>query len=301
MAGAAEIKCGKVPFAALDEANYEALVWSLDPNVDAEKAALVNSEMLTGIKGKCLIYLIEMFGAKDCKVPVDRIFSLLGICGDGSDLKVDYDSTPHELAGSILRACKQSFCICSARLIGRCLDFQGNSRVACNQNAALRRFAYTTLPVVVHTQSPTELTLSSNTFHVYPATASNGSSQRISLKINLYDICEQFYGTEIIVNFDSTTTLLFNPSKSHMAYRFKRNSPFGDKPPETPHPAYSCTGRFHHDSTLFTISCSLDMLLELARPKAVFHSRNNDFCCPKNINPNIYPYERLEELLLRLY
>lgn len=72
-------------------------------------------------KGRSLIYLLQMFSRKDCRNRCDRIFSLLGLCSEGSDLDVDYDISYDTLAMRVLQVCDNSFCLCAVRLLDRVL------------------------------------------------------------------------------------------------------------------------------------------------------------------------------------
>jgi hypothetical protein len=65
------------------------------------------------LRGRSLIQLIGQLKDKKCAVRRDRIFSVLGICGEGSTLSVDYESTSETLAMRILSVSNQSFCLCS--------------------------------------------------------------------------------------------------------------------------------------------------------------------------------------------
>ena len=50
---------------------------------------LPNSKNLTelaGLRGRSLVYLLDKFKGKECVIPRDRVFSLLAVCGEGSDL-----------------------------------------------------------------------------------------------------------------------------------------------------------------------------------------------------------------------
>jgi hypothetical protein len=105
----------------------------------------------TGFKGRSLIYLINWFKAKESHERRDCIYSLLALCGDGSDLQVDYNSSEIELAKVILSCCKQSFCLCSIETIAYTLsikeydfwNFSGHT-----SNVASEPFAYMILPVI---------------------------------------------------------------------------------------------------------------------------------------------------------
>jgi hypothetical protein len=68
-------------------------------------------------RGKSLLCLLKMFSRKKCRNPSDIVYSLLGLCGEGSDLQVDYEISGHELANRVLQACSSSFCLCAVALL----------------------------------------------------------------------------------------------------------------------------------------------------------------------------------------
>ncbi|RYN72974.1 hypothetical protein AA0117_g8143 [Alternaria alternata] len=75
-------------------------------------------------RDRSLIYLLQMFSRKDCRNRCDRIFSLLGMCGQGSDLDVDYDISYEDLSKRVLQVCSNSFCLCAVRLLDRVLNLE---------------------------------------------------------------------------------------------------------------------------------------------------------------------------------
>jgi hypothetical protein len=74
------------------------------------------------LRGRSLLQLIRQLKDKKCAVRRDRIFSILGICGEGSTLSVDYESTSEILAMRILALSNQSFCLCSLVVVCRVLE-----------------------------------------------------------------------------------------------------------------------------------------------------------------------------------
>jgi hypothetical protein len=61
------------------------------------------------LKGKGLFFLLQKFHDKQCSNPRDRIFSLIALCNDFRNLKVDYDTPPHDLRGlNVPLLCKRS-------------------------------------------------------------------------------------------------------------------------------------------------------------------------------------------------
>jgi hypothetical protein len=68
-------------------------------------------------RGRSLLYLLQIFCRKKCRNPSDIVYSLLGLCGEGSDLQVDYEISGQELANRVLQACSSSFCLCAVALL----------------------------------------------------------------------------------------------------------------------------------------------------------------------------------------
>lgn len=108
------------------------------------------------LKGRSLIYLIDMFD-KACHDRRDRIYSLLALCGDGSDLRVDYNSSLVTLAKKTLRSCKRSFCLCAIRIVEFATmvgeDHQGSKPGLLEMTEP---FAYLTLPLIQGDPDPTQ-------------------------------------------------------------------------------------------------------------------------------------------------
>ncbi|KAH4055820.1 hypothetical protein HBI26_186530 [Parastagonospora nodorum] len=74
------------------------------------------------LRGKNLVQIVLLLTEKCCALPQDRVYSVLGICGQGSDMIVDYDRTDEELALAVLLSCKRSFCLCALFGISLALD-----------------------------------------------------------------------------------------------------------------------------------------------------------------------------------
>ncbi len=102
------------------------------------------------MRGRSLIYLMGQYRNQQCHERRDRVYSLLALCGEGSDLEIDYSVSEYTLAARILRCCKQSFCLCSIKLIGSILGLQsGTSRSP--EWAGSETFASICLPFVRET------------------------------------------------------------------------------------------------------------------------------------------------------
>ncbi|KAF7681307.1 hypothetical protein GT037_000283 [Alternaria burnsii] len=105
----------------------------------------------TGLKGRSLIYLINWFAAKESHERRDCIYSLLALCGEGSDLQVDYNSSETMLTRKIMECCNQSFCLCAIKIVVWTLglhrpDFYDVGTQSLDLTS--EPFAYMTLPVI---------------------------------------------------------------------------------------------------------------------------------------------------------
>jgi hypothetical protein len=70
-------------------------------------------------EGMSLIHLLEEFRKQECAIPHDRVFSLLALCGQGSDLDVDYEASVEQILWRICYTC--TFCLCSLDIVSRTL------------------------------------------------------------------------------------------------------------------------------------------------------------------------------------
>jgi hypothetical protein len=102
------------------------------------------------LQGRSLIYLLDHFGQKQSGIPRDRIYSLLALCDDGSDLQVDYDMSDEKLARYVLRCCKRSFCLCAIRTVTQVLQLHSTRSIDPNTSKSPRGtlFARMNLPVI---------------------------------------------------------------------------------------------------------------------------------------------------------
>jgi hypothetical protein len=103
MAGTASVAANLVPFA--HEQFCRLRIEALDPRITPT------------LRGRSLIYLLDRFKLKKSGVARDRVFSLLSMCGDGSDVLIDYDVTDVQVAENVLNSCKRSFCLCTIRIV----------------------------------------------------------------------------------------------------------------------------------------------------------------------------------------
>lgn len=75
----------------------------------------------THFNNNSLLFLLNWFCDKHCSVPHDRVFSLLGLCQESDQLKVDYDMHRTDLAAHVLKHRKEELCVCEAALVAKSL------------------------------------------------------------------------------------------------------------------------------------------------------------------------------------
>lgn len=131
-------------------ANKSTLDGTLVPLTDKQICELrisnLHPQTVHNLRGRSLIYLLDKFRQKKSGNLRDRVFSLLALCGDGSSLKVDYDTTLPTLAQSVLRTCKQSFCLCSVGIVGNALGLPLSMDEGNNSDLAAIPFAQIKIP-----------------------------------------------------------------------------------------------------------------------------------------------------------
>jgi hypothetical protein len=138
----------KVVLCAGDQEMDFALLLSRQPWLP-EYITKLSSKTTEALKERSLIYLISLFRHKACQELRDRVYSLLALRGDGSDLQVDYDTSERMLARKVLICCKKSFCLCSIFLISRVLEPERIHWVIDrSQCLTSGPFAYMILPLV---------------------------------------------------------------------------------------------------------------------------------------------------------
>jgi hypothetical protein len=90
----------------------------------------------TNLKRASLIRLLVEHRWKECHIPRDRIYSLLSVCGEGSDLRVDYQVSDEEVFLQTIRSCPESVCFCSVACVAHALKCFPNPKT---QIAASKR------------------------------------------------------------------------------------------------------------------------------------------------------------------
>jgi len=136
--------------------------------------------------GRSLIYLMDRFKAKKSCVVRDRVFSLLSLCGEGSDVTVDYGVTDLKVAENVLNCCRRSFCLCSIGIVAQVLGVQTELTTPLCLLNSRRDYAQITIPV----------TTDSETFRTsdkLPALyESDYNDSRLTLKIRV--LCRSYRG-----------------------------------------------------------------------------------------------------------
>lgn len=124
MAGSRKIHITELPLSDLDWANSPAgrLAFAT-PYPRAERAM---DQMLTQFNLRrrrySLVYLLDIYSYKKCRIARDRIFSLLAICAEGSDLVPDYRISDEEVLVQTLQGCSRSLCFCTVGAVASVLD-----------------------------------------------------------------------------------------------------------------------------------------------------------------------------------
>jgi hypothetical protein len=76
----------------------------------------------TGLWDWGVVNLLHRFRNKNCAVQRDRIYSLLALCKEGSNLKVDYSIPEEDLMRQALSLRPSSMCFCSASVLSQALS-----------------------------------------------------------------------------------------------------------------------------------------------------------------------------------
>jgi len=95
---------------------------------------------------RSLICVMSEFGYKRCHDIRDRVYSLLALCDDGSDVQVDYNTSVERLGRHTLECCGRSFCLCSMRIVHDVLHLGQQLSRGPLEDGSSKPFAYMTLP-----------------------------------------------------------------------------------------------------------------------------------------------------------
>jgi hypothetical protein len=251
-----------------------------------QSIARINSER-SELKDQGIFYLLKKLRDKQCSDPRDRIFSVLALCNDCQDLKVDYDIPPQDLVGSILKSSESLLCFCSARFLADILDIECRPPATHRKAVAQPPFAYIKLSDVPRA---TLGYVSQPKSH--DATNFEPHSQRKDFIINIdvSDICGHSANNKITISFQdpspslitmhinstSTSTTFFDSAIDNITY-----SAHNPSSPETfpPEPVHGCTIHVSENPPSCTIQLSIDMFLELANHPATHKRYQALECC----------------------
>lgn len=175
------------------------------------------------LRGRSLIYLLDRFRLKKAGNIRDRIFSLLALCGDGSDLEVDYNKSLPELARDILKACKRSLCFCSVTVIGKALDLPHTEQSFFDDEETETPFARIRLPSICPGPDaefiygvPCDMPGCDGTdwSHVWNVDNRTAARTRFSVQASLECICSTFRG-EVTFLIDADLRVIDSRSKHY--------------------------------------------------------------------------------------
>lgn len=85
------------------------------------KDSLLHGALLNGrqVGDWDLLLVLKHFQGKCCALRRDRIYSLLSLCRNGDQIKVDYNASDNEVIVQVLDACHEELCFCSAATVAR--------------------------------------------------------------------------------------------------------------------------------------------------------------------------------------
>ena len=115
------------------------------------------------LRGTDLVRLVLQLKDKLCVESQDRVYSILGICGQGSDLAVDYARSDEQLALAVLSSCKKSFCLCTLLGISKALGVDlPDASLNCHNNRDVWQHH---VDVAIPLAMPTDLCSHRNKIH----------------------------------------------------------------------------------------------------------------------------------------
>lgn len=215
---------------------------------NSREELVVSSLTAHSLIGKSLVYLLEAFYDKTSSVPRDRIFSLLSLCGEGQEVKADYEIADLDLLGQVLRACKSTFCVCAVTIVERIFGI-GARRTAISDpsTSADRPFAHFTLPVSMAHENKTEGSIHFIRHDIEQTMPPTAVAPFITTaELNCHDICFSSHYHATFLLDSSNQNVTFRCAKGQI----KR--------------AHGCTVALCEDAKTCTITLSLEWLLEIS-------------------------------------
>jgi hypothetical protein len=210
----------------------------------------------SAMKGQCLFSILESVHDKQCSNPRDRIFSLLALCSDCRNLKVDYDIPPQDLLVEILESCQDWVCFCTANFLSHILAIERSTDNVHRQDVAQ-------LPLV-YTESPDILPSAFKSFEIHTVTAfaQDSDMKEFWILVDLGVLCSHTYGY-LSFYVTSYSTRVFDSAVDKIMYSWNRHP--RQVVSSDPQPVHGCTMEVSSRVTTCVITLSFDMFLEIAR------------------------------------
>jgi hypothetical protein len=90
-----------------------------------------------------LTTLLHRFAKKKSTIPRDAVFSLLGLCEDGTEIDTNYSLSSQEVFEQVLNASQRTMCLCSPGILGKALRMRGTVEGKVEiRNVKLNRLTY---------------------------------------------------------------------------------------------------------------------------------------------------------------
>jgi hypothetical protein len=231
-------------------------------NDDAFRAAANLKHDVLKFKDQYLFHLLEKLRDKQCSNPRDRIFSLLALCSDCVNLKVDYDIPALDMALSILKGCENSLCFCSSNSLNHILKIAHVAPTVYfpDGEQPLASFAE---------ESDYGVTDSITAFAPHHL-----SWKEFWIPISLKQFCDYASG-HITFHVASASSTFFDSAVDEITYRWL---PPHASSQSTRRPVHGCTIQVSSGRAGCSILLSLAMFLELA---SISGSKGRHQCCSR--------------------
>lgn len=231
-------------------------------NIDKARVQRINYERLPTRSRRSIFYLLEVYRTKGCKIPRDRIYSLLALCIEGPDIRVDYAIRHDELARNILQGCGDAFCLCSLRIIEHVLPRSFGPASSSTEQLSARL----TLPANRGEESWYSDTPSIGVQHSHDA-----HTDTFTMNLSFTHMCERSSGVVSISRSSDREGFTYRCS------RLESTTGIYVRTDET-HRLHGCSIKLHDETESFTIYFSMDLLLEFAH---VLNNYGAPSCCKR--------------------
>jgi hypothetical protein len=163
-------------------------------------------------QSKPLVELLDDFTAQECFITRDRVFSLLALCDNCKDVKVNYTCSDAELAIQIMRSCSDTFCLCALNIVGDVLYMPTEAELALKGVTDQTGMGVVRLPMAWSTSesgwSEEVVGKTCGKFHWVNACSDSSASgvllykpslktlglAMLSLTINMHELCATYCG-----------------------------------------------------------------------------------------------------------